>query len=75
VGAAITLAKSLPPNAQLLQQKMTLVGFPEKTWRYISNHDLADMNKVIQNRGIAGTREEGEDRPLQDSPEALHHDS
>ena len=54
MGTAITLAKSLPPNAQLLQQKMTLVGFPEKTWRYISNHDLADMNKVIQNRGIRG---------------------
>ena len=54
MGAAITLAKSLPPNAQSLAQKMELIGFPQRTWRYVFNHELADMNKVFQNRGIEG---------------------
>lgn len=51
----IVLAKSLPPSAQLTAQRMALVGFPERTWIYNPNHDLADMGNVLQVRDIKGT--------------------
>ena len=51
----IVLAKSLPPSAQLTAQRMALVGFPERSWTYNPNHDLADMTRVLQVRNLKGT--------------------
>ena len=55
MAAVITRIKSLPPNAQLTAQIMKMVGFDEGTWEYHPNHDLADMSRTLQPRGIAGT--------------------
>jgi len=54
LSAPIKLIKSLPPSAQLTAIRMAAAGFPEGTWTYTQNHDLADMSKVVQVRDIKG---------------------
>jgi lambda repressor-like predicted transcriptional regulator len=49
---SITKIRSLPPSAQLTAQRMGLTGFPEGTWSFNMNHDLADMGKVMQVRDL-----------------------
>jgi lambda repressor-like predicted transcriptional regulator len=54
MSTVIRRIKSLPPQAQLTQVRMDLVGFPEGSWSYDRNHLLADMTKVVQIRNIKG---------------------
>lgn len=49
---SITKIRSLPPSAQLTAQRMGLTGFPEGTWSFSMNHELADMDKVMQVRDL-----------------------
>src|SRR5208282_389398 len=53
MAAPIKKISSLPPQAQLTALRLAAAGYPEGTWVYSPNHDLADPGMGIQVRGDA----------------------